>query len=62
MNGVVLPHWNGFPARLVVPGWTGTHRIKHITTIRASTTAFDGFWMKAAYRVPVEMFPMWRAS
>ena len=24
MNGEVLPHWNGFPARIVVPGWTGT--------------------------------------
>ena len=25
MNGQPLPHWNGFPARLVVPGWTGTY-------------------------------------
>ena len=24
MNGAALPHWNGFPARVVVPGWTGT--------------------------------------
>ncbi|GAC1662083.1 MAG: hypothetical protein PVS2B3_15640 [Steroidobacteraceae bacterium] len=24
MNGRLLPHWNGAPARLVVPGWTGT--------------------------------------
>ena len=23
MNGEPLPHWNGFPARIVVPGWTG---------------------------------------
>ncbi len=22
MNGEPLPHWNGFPARLVVPGWS----------------------------------------
>src|SRR5262249_42901333 len=25
MNGAALPHFNGFPARLVVPGWTGTY-------------------------------------
>jgi DMSO/TMAO reductase YedYZ molybdopterin-dependent catalytic subunit len=23
MNGEPLPHWNGFPARIVVPGWAG---------------------------------------
>jgi DMSO/TMAO reductase YedYZ molybdopterin-dependent catalytic subunit len=25
MNGAPLPHLNGFPARLIVPGWTGTY-------------------------------------
>ena len=25
MNGEPLPHFNGFPARLVVPGWTATY-------------------------------------
>src|SRR4029079_15612844 len=25
MNGEPLPHWNGYPVRLVVPGWTGTY-------------------------------------
>ena len=25
MNGEALPHWNGYPLRLVVPGWTGTY-------------------------------------
>jgi len=30
MNGEPLPHWNGFPARLVVPGWTGTYWVKHL--------------------------------
>lgn len=58
MNGAPLPHLNGFPARLVVPGWTGTYWMKHITTIRAITSPFEGFWMKSAYRVPVGMFPV----
>src|SRR5579884_1394078 len=25
MNGAPLPHWNGFPARIIVPGWTATY-------------------------------------
>ena len=25
MNGAPIPHWNGTPVRLVVPGWTGTY-------------------------------------
>ena len=28
MNGKPLPHFNGFPARLVVAGWTGTYWTK----------------------------------
>jgi DMSO/TMAO reductase YedYZ molybdopterin-dependent catalytic subunit len=25
MNGAPLPHLNGAPARIIVPGWTGTY-------------------------------------
>ncbi len=57
MNGQSLPHWNGAPARLVVPGWVGTYWVKHLTEIRVEPKAFDGFWMKAAYRVPTGAFP-----
>ena len=57
MNGAALPHWNGFPARLVVPGWTGTYWVKHLTEIRVENEPFDGFWMKAAYRLPSGKFP-----
>ena len=56
MNGEPLPHWNGAPARLIVPGWTGTYWMKHLTDIRIEPKAFDGFWMKAAYRVPTGAF------
>jgi len=58
MNGEVLPHWNGFPARIVVPGWTATYWVKHITSITAVTKPFDGFWMKTAYRIPLGKFPL----
>ncbi len=57
MNGAPLPHWNGAPARLVVPGWTGTYWMKHLTEVRLEPKALDNFWMKAAYRLPVAGFP-----
>jgi DMSO/TMAO reductase YedYZ molybdopterin-dependent catalytic subunit len=57
MNGHPLPHWNGAPARLVVPGWTATYWVKHLTEVRIVPQAFDGFWMKTAYRVPTNAFP-----
>ena len=56
MNGRPLPHWNGAPARLVVPGWTATYWVKHLTSIRVEPKAFDGFWMKSAYRIPTARF------
>ena len=58
MNGQPLPHLNGFPARLVVPGWTGTYWIKHVTTINALTKPQGGFWMNPAYRIPLGKFPI----
>jgi DMSO/TMAO reductase YedYZ molybdopterin-dependent catalytic subunit len=60
MNGEPLPHWNGAPARLVVPGWVGTYWVKHLTDIRIEPKAFDGFWMKTAYRIPTGAFPGFR--
>jgi len=57
MNGAPLPHWNGFPARLVVPGWTATYWVKQLSTIRIVEEPFDGFWMKSAYRLPAGTFP-----
>jgi hypothetical protein len=58
MNGEPLPHWNGFPARLIVPGWTGTYWMKHLSSITVTTNLFDGFWMKSAYRIPIGKFPV----
>jgi DMSO/TMAO reductase YedYZ molybdopterin-dependent catalytic subunit len=56
MNGEPLPHYNGFPARLIVPGWTGTYWIKHLIKIEARTAPLASFWMNPAYRVPVGKF------
>lgn len=57
MNGHPLPHFNGAPARVVVPGWTATYWVKHLTDIRVQAQRFDGFWMKSAYRIPTGAFP-----
>jgi len=56
MNGEPLPHWNGFPARLIIPGWTATYWMKHLTAVNVMSKAFDGFWMKTAYRIPKDRF------
>jgi sulfite dehydrogenase len=58
MNGKPLPHWNGFPARIVVPGWTATYWMKHVTRISVATKKFEGFWMNPAYRIPLGKFPI----
>jgi DMSO/TMAO reductase YedYZ molybdopterin-dependent catalytic subunit len=52
MNGQDLPMLNGFPVRLVVPGYYGTYWVKHLSDITVIDTVFDGFWMKSAYRIP----------
>ena len=56
MNGERLSRWNGFPARLVVPGWTATYWVKALTELSVLDRPFDGFWMKTAYRVPKGLF------
>jgi sulfite dehydrogenase (cytochrome) subunit A len=58
MNGQPLPHFNGAPARIVVPGWTATYWMKHVTRIEARTKPEENFWMKSAYRLPVGKFPL----
>ena len=56
MNGQPLPHLNGYPARVIVPGWTATYWMKHISSIQLSSKPLDNFWMQKAYRVPATMF------
>jgi hypothetical protein len=52
MNGEDLPFLNGFPLRLIVPGYYGTYWVKHLSEITVVDNVFDGFWMKSAYRIP----------
>jgi DMSO/TMAO reductase YedYZ molybdopterin-dependent catalytic subunit len=58
MNGEPLPHFNGYPARLVVPGWTGTYWMKHLISIEILTRPEASYWMNPAYRIPLGEFPI----
>ncbi len=52
MNGQQLPLLNGFPLRLVVPGWYSTYWIKMLNDIEVLDRPDDNFWMKTAYTIP----------
>ncbi|HEY2588379.1 MAG TPA: molybdopterin-dependent oxidoreductase [Tepidisphaeraceae bacterium] len=51
MNGAPLPMLNGFPCRLIVPGWYATYWVKALHEITVLDKPFDGFWMAKAYRI-----------
>ncbi len=51
MNDQPLPLLNGFPLRVVVPGWYATYWVKALDQINVLTTPFTGFWMTPAYRI-----------
>ncbi|CAM5203052.1 DMSO/TMAO reductase YedYZ molybdopterin-dependent catalytic subunit OS=Castellaniella defragrans OX=75697 GN=HNR28_000556 PE=4 SV=1 [Castellaniella defragrans] len=52
MNGEDLPMLNGYPLRLVVPGYYGTYWVKHLSDITVLDKPLDNFWMATAYRIP----------
>jgi DMSO/TMAO reductase YedYZ molybdopterin-dependent catalytic subunit len=56
MNGEPLPHLNGAPLRVIVPGWTATYWVKMLTSIDALDKPLASFWMNPAYRVPKGKF------
>jgi DMSO/TMAO reductase YedYZ molybdopterin-dependent catalytic subunit len=52
MNGAQLPLVNGFPLRLVVPGWYSTYWVKMLNDIEVLAEPDTSFWMATAYRIP----------
>jgi len=52
MNDQPLPMVNGFPLRLVVPGWYGTYWVKALSDVTVLPHAFSNFWTDKAYRIP----------
>ncbi|KVL63612.1 molybdopterin-dependent oxidoreductase [Burkholderia ubonensis] len=56
MNGEPLPLLNGYPLRLIVPGWYATYWVKMLTDIDVLDTPDDNFWTAKAYKVPANHF------
>ena len=52
MNGEQLPLLNGFPLRLVVPGWYATYWVKMVTDIEVLDGPDSNYWTATAYRIP----------
>lgn len=55
MNGQDIPFLNGYPVKLVVPGYFGTYWVKHVTEIEVIDHTFEGhdaFFMTTGYRLP----------
>ncbi len=52
MNGRQLPLLNGFPLRLVVPGWYSTYWVKMVSHIEVLDGPDENFWTKVAYTIP----------
>jgi len=52
MNGRLVPHLHGGPARLIVPGWVGSASIKWLTQITLADKDWGGPFMQRSYRSP----------
>jgi DMSO/TMAO reductase YedYZ molybdopterin-dependent catalytic subunit len=52
MNGEQLPLLNGFPLRLVVPGWYSTYWVKSLNHIDVLSAKDTNYWMAKAYQIP----------
>jgi DMSO/TMAO reductase YedYZ molybdopterin-dependent catalytic subunit len=52
MNDEQLPLLNGFPLRLIVPGWYSTYWVKMLSDIEVLDKPDDNYWMKTAYTIP----------
>jgi len=52
MNGEQLPLLNGFPLRLIVPGWYSTYWVKMLSDIEILDRPDDNYWTAVAYTIP----------
>jgi len=55
MNGKDIPLLNGYPLKLIVPGYFGTYWVKHLSEITVIDEPFaghDAWFMTTGYRVP----------
>lgn len=51
MNGKPIPMLNGFPLKLVVPGWYASFWVGALGTVEVVKEKYKGFWMEKAYKI-----------
>ena len=49
MNGAAIPMLNGYPLKLVVPGWYATYWVGALGAVNVLKEKYTGFWMEKAY-------------
>lgn len=54
MNGRPLPLLHGAPLRVITPGWMADSCMKWLTEITVQAEESKGYYMQAAYRVPMK--------
>lgn len=55
MNGEELPFLNGYPLKLIVPGYYGSYWVKHLSELEVIEHDFEGhdaYFMAHGYRIP----------
>lgn len=52
MNGQPIPMLNGYPLKLVVPGWYATYWVGALSKITVLKEKYTGYWMTKSYLVP----------
>ncbi|MCX8103718.1 MAG: sulfite oxidase [Candidatus Bipolaricaulota bacterium] len=57
MNGEPLPLLNGYPVRLLVPGWGGSASVKWLKRMIVTKEEWPGRFMQQAYRIPAAPVP-----
>jgi DMSO/TMAO reductase YedYZ molybdopterin-dependent catalytic subunit len=55
MNGAPLPVLNGFPLRLIVPGWYACYWVQMLNDIELLTVPDDNYWTVSADLVPATL-------
>ena len=51
MNGKPIPMLNGYPLKLVVPGWYATYWVGSLSNMNVLTDTFHGYWMDKSYQI-----------
>jgi DMSO/TMAO reductase YedYZ molybdopterin-dependent catalytic subunit len=52
INGEQLPLLNGFPLKLVVPGWSAVYWLKMLNDIEVLDQPDSNYWTTTGYRIP----------